>query len=169
MNRTVAVSVTVAISVTVLALAAVICFAIYVHGNRYSTVNAGNGRVYRVDRRTGETVLIFGKQEMPVGRDPAERDLSAAELSKLTGQGGLSYADRFSGDVYNGNDGITVKELRVTVTTTVAGQAVSRSYRNDDMSIPPKTKGSFGFSIILGDNGASYQWHIEGARGCPES
>ena len=93
MNRTVV------ISVTILAVAAVVCFIGHIQGNRYTTVNAGNGRMYRVDRRTGKTVLIYGNREMPVGQDRTEdkgasvRELTPTELSKLTGRAGLFFGD----------------------------------------------------------------------------
>ena len=168
MNRTVV------FSVAVIAVATVVCFGIYVRGTRYSTVNTGNGKVYRVDRQTGETVLIYGSRETPVGqKEPEEsanreRDFTSMELAKLEGRAGLSFGNYFSGSVYNGNYDITVTELRVNVTTTVGGQKVSRSYR-DEVTIAPQKTTDFGVSIIVGDKGASYQWHIEAARGRPGS
>ena len=62
MNKTVVV--TAAIITTALVAAAVI----YTQSLRYVTVNAGDGVVYRVDRRTGDTVILKGNHEYPVTR-----------------------------------------------------------------------------------------------------
>jgi hypothetical protein len=171
---------TVVACVTITAVTFAACFSIYIVSNRYATVNAGSGRVYKVDRRTGESVLIFGSKEIPVkasgkndeassygGSDtPQERELTGLELALLTGRAGLSYGNHYSGSIYNGTRGLTVTEVQITVTTTVAGEEVSRSYR-DEVSIPPETTGDFAFDIIVGDKNASYTWSISSATGRP--
>jgi hypothetical protein len=97
---------------------------------------------------------------------PAERTLSALELHQLTGRAGLSFGNRYSGNIYNGNTEVTVTELEVAITTTVSGEKVSRIYRNR-VSIPPRSAADFGFDIIVGDKDASYSWSISGAKGRP--
>ena len=57
---------TVVISVAILAVGAVVSVVFHAQATRYVTVNAGEGRVYRVDRRTGESVLLAGVREIPI-------------------------------------------------------------------------------------------------------
>ena len=43
------------------------------------------------------------------------RELSQEEGSRITGRGGLSSHNRFSGTLYNGNRGVAVTEVTITV------------------------------------------------------
>jgi hypothetical protein len=57
---------TVVACVAILAVAVIASVCIYSSGSRYVTVNAGEGRIYRTDRKTGKTVLIKGVSELVV-------------------------------------------------------------------------------------------------------
>lgn len=63
--------------------------------HRYTVVNAGNGKVYKVDRRTGESWLLSGTREIPVGArtysplSPEER--SQMELDSAISEAQTSY------------------------------------------------------------------------------
>lgn len=185
---------TVVTATAVLALAVVLSVAIYVRGNRYAPVNVGQGRIYRVDRQTGETVLITGALMVPISartspdkRSPS-RDLAPAELLKLAGRLATGVSpDRLSGSVYNGNDGLTVTELQIAVTTAPArnlfagilgpgvrqghgvspskvnGQEVTRLYQAD-VSVPPLATGGVDIDILR-DKGAEVTWRIVAAKG----
>lgn len=77
MNRTIVVA------VSVFALAIVVCFLIYSVNNRYLTANAGDGVVYRVDRRTGGTVLLRGAREIPVEKAVAGKESKEEKAIRL--------------------------------------------------------------------------------------
>ena len=57
---------TVVSSIALLAAAAVVCFYIYSRTNRYVTANAGDGKIYKIDKQTGQAVLLRGVNEVPV-------------------------------------------------------------------------------------------------------
>jgi hypothetical protein len=68
------------------AVTAVACFYIYGLSNRYTAVNAGDGKMYKIDRQTGETVMLVGAREVPVSppRTPKSETLEerAIRLAK---------------------------------------------------------------------------------------
>lgn len=97
-------------------------------------------------------------------KKPESRNLSYKELSNLTGRAGLSFGNKFSGNIYNGNSNVTVSGITVRVTTAVNGKEVMRTY-NDEVTIKPQTTAYFGFDIIVGDEGADYSWGITDAKG----
>lgn len=91
--------------------------------------------------------------------------LNYTQISQLTGKAGLSFMpDYYTGDLYNGNNDITVTELTIKLTTTVAGSKKSRTYVTE-VNIPPMTTRSFGFTILTGDKNADYSWSIIEAKG----
>ena len=57
---------TVVASISIIALTVLICCYIYSQNNRFVSANAGNGKIYKIDKRTGETVLIYGRRELSV-------------------------------------------------------------------------------------------------------
>lgn len=57
---------TVVYSVGIIALAAIACFSVYILGNRFAITNAGEGRIYKIDRMTGKSTLILQNREIPV-------------------------------------------------------------------------------------------------------
>lgn len=115
-------------------------------------------------------------EEKFAGRDAQKkksRDLKATELEALTGQAGLKDTGYFSGTLYNGNDKITVTQLRVQVMPKAASAPPSlpegsvpdgpwtefakpwekdlvagRIYQTD-VTIRPLSAGTFIFEIIL--------------------
>lgn len=92
------------------------------------------------------------------------RYLSYEELSNLTGRAEYDRVNVFSGTIYNGNSNVTVSEITCRVTTTVDGMEVTRTYTHE-VIIKPQTTAYFGFTIIVGDNGADYSWSIASAKG----
>lgn len=100
------------------------------------------------------------------GVDVARRQLTSEELAAVTGRAGLSYGDRYAGNIYNGNAGMILTEVAINVATTISGREVARAYRSD-VWIPTNTTGSFSFDIIAGDKDAQYTWSMSSARGKP--
>ncbi len=94
-----------------------------------------------------------------------ERELSPSEIAALDGRAG-PFGSYYSGDLYNANSGITVTAVRIRITTKIGGKDDSRVYQAK-VSIRPRETGHLGFGIIVGDEGAKYDWSIEGATGVP--
>ncbi len=92
------------------------------------------------------------------------RELEPIELLDLTGRGGLSYGNRYSGSMYNGNESVTVTSIKAKVTTRTGEVETAREYQVST-NIPPLTTADFGFDIIAGDKGSHYSWEIVGGRG----
>ncbi|NLY15344.1 MAG: hypothetical protein GXZ05_03045 [Gammaproteobacteria bacterium] len=93
-----------------------------------------------------------------------ERDLDYREIAAVTGRAGLSYGNRYSGSLYNGNKDITVTSVNVRVSSKVGENEISREYQVK-VNIPPQTTSDFGFDIIVGDKGAEYSWGLVGGKG----
>src|SRR3990172_5958110 len=65
----------------------------------------------------------------------ARRTLDWAHLAKLTGRAGLQY-DRYQGNIYNGNDDVTVTDVDISVVVSRGRDTTSRVYRST-LDIPP--------------------------------
>lgn len=96
----------------------------------------------------------------------SERSLDASELAALSGRARLSYGNHYEANIYNGNDHLSITHLELLVTTTIGGKQIARVY-GVAAAIGPLTADRVGFSIIVGDPGASYDWSIKSARGRP--
>ncbi|MGO2181796.1 hypothetical protein [Pseudoalteromonas sp. 20-MNA-CIBAN-0454] len=92
------------------------------------------------------------------------KQLGVKERLNLTGRASLGYSNYYSGNIYNGNESITVTELKIKITTTNGKSKTSRYYI-DEVNIPPLTSKSFGVDIILGGSGSEYSWVISSAKG----
>lgn len=92
------------------------------------------------------------------------KQLGVKERLNLTGRASLGYSNHYSGNIYNGNESITVTELKVKI-TTVDGKKETSRYYISKVNIPPLTSKSFDFDIILGGNGSEYSWAISSAKG----
>jgi len=106
------------------------------------------------------------REKFPGGSEEEKRsrDLTYAELSKLTGRASLSFGNYYSGSLYNGNEGITVTSVTIRVTTKLGEVETTREY-TDEVTIPPLSTKDFGVNIVVGDEGTDYSWGINGARG----
>lgn len=91
------------------------------------------------------------------------RELSQSELKKLDGRSETSYGF-FKGSLYNGNSGVTLEQVTISITTKSKAGKVLRTYVNDIVSIPPLATGDFIFQTIE-DSGLDYSWTIDSAKG----
>lgn len=168
------------IAVIVLLLSA---YALYCSGDRYMLAKGDNGTVYRVDRKTGETVMIRGstmrvvseyQPQVSVPSTPP-RELSTSELSKITGRGGVgsgSLSDYFSGTIYNGVSDLDLRSIKVAVLHKDRdGKSYKREYQCELGIVEPLKTSSFHFTIIRGEEKSdySYPWRIVGATGVPHT
>ncbi len=95
---------------------------------------------------------------------PKDRPLEPSELRSLTGRAGPQNGGRYGGTLYNGNGHLLVKDVRLRITTTTAGEESGRTYRIENIEFPPLTATSFSFGFVEGDTGAEHSWRIESAR-----
>ena len=95
------------------------------------------------------------------------KQLEVKEQLNLTGRASLGYSNYYSGNIYNGNESISVTELKIKI-TTVDGKKKTSRYYICKVNIPPLTSKSFGFDIILGGVGSDYSWAISSAKGHEE-
>ena len=122
-----------------------------------------------MDRTAVAAIMRSCKVKFPSGSNSQSqtldnRALAGSELNLLTGRAGLVGGRFYSVSLYNGNTNLTVTEVEITVTTTIAGELTTRAYR-DEVSIPPQTVRSCNFDIIRGDDSAKYNWFVSSALG----
>lgn len=100
-------------------------------------------------------------------KNPTTFDLDALQLIQVTGRAGPSHlgSDRYVGSLYNGNEGLTIVEVVVSVTAkSKKSEGVPREYKVN-VNIPPKTAKDLSFTIIVGDLGSEYSWNLVSAKG----
>ena len=109
----------------------------------------------------------FSPEEAEVGTGESDlRDLTSAELAKLSGRADLKFGNVYGGTIYNGNSNLKIRRLEIVLQTTFQGEATSRTYF-DEVSIDPYTTEDFRIEIVTGDDGTGYDWSITGAKGIP--
>jgi hypothetical protein len=111
------------------------------------------------------TIACKGKfpNAAPDGR--SSRELSAQELAALSGNAGASLRPNgFSGTIYNGNKGITVTELRISITSNADERTISRIYATE-VFISPYTTHDISLTMLPDQANQRYSWRIEGAVG----
>lgn len=82
---------------SIIAATTLICFFIYTQNNRFVTANAGDGKVYKINKRTGESMLIVGHREIPI--EPTKEETLEERAISLAKE-----AWTLSSDPYLGND-----------------------------------------------------------------
>lgn len=102
--------------------------------------------------------LKFSEPEIP------SAPLTPDQMKSLSGRAGLSYGSTYSVALYNALDHITITEVEIYVATSISKAPTENTYRNS-VTIPPKSTGNFTFPILIGDQGASYEWGIRSAKG----
>lgn len=130
----------------------------------YTVVNSGDGKIYKVNKRTGETVLVKNNREYPVENQSNKsqvRDLSDSERGNLTGSAYLKWSgSSIEGTLYNGNSNVTVTSIRLQL------EYESGKTRQYECScyVAPFTSGTL-FENILDENENVKGWTIVGAKG----
>jgi len=94
----------------------------------------------------------------------SSHNLSQDEIAQISGRAGLLYGNRYSGNLYNGNSDVTLKQVTIDISTSINGIKRTRTY-SIDVNIPPLKTKDFGIDIVVGDAGAEYQWSINSAIG----
>jgi hypothetical protein len=125
---------------------------------------------YILDTSVLVASLVWGYQAKSMARSAgydSGRELSQREQGLLSGRGGLSHGNYYWVDLYNGNDDIVVTQIELVIVTTISKLRDERSYRTD-VFVDPKSTEGFGFDIVIGDQGAQYEWRIKQAWGRPK-
>ncbi len=94
------------------------------------------------------------------------RPLAPEETFALTGRAGPQSvsSNTYSGNLYNGNDQLTVTEVDFLVIAVLRGDSTTRRYRVPLLIEPLRTE-PFSFDFIRGGPGSDYSWLIVGGRG----
>lgn len=88
---------------SIIAATSLIGFLIYAYNNRFVMVNAGAANVYKIDKRTGKSVLIRGAREIPVATAEPTKEQTIEE--KAINQAQLAYTLSGTGS-YKNNDSV---------------------------------------------------------------
>lgn len=93
------------------------------------------------------------------------RSLELEEQLRLSGKANVSYFnDYYTGNIYNGNQFITLTEIKIRVITRLISSEESNDYLVK-VNIPPLTTGEFKFNFMPGESGSEYSWKIISAKG----
>jgi ABC-type antimicrobial peptide transport system permease subunit len=100
------------IAIAILAAASIIVASIISYSHRFATSNAGDGRVYKVDRRTGQVVLLAGTKELPVNpvETPKQTSPSDSAIALAKSANTLSFASRSF--TLPSNEAVIAREVR---------------------------------------------------------
>ncbi|WP_432823491.1 hypothetical protein [Trichloromonas sp.] len=152
-----------AVSIMVAGMALI--FFVHSSNNRFSLLTAADGQTYQVDKRSGRTWLIDGKNKIPVEDPDAPRplleefEMAAKDLEKLSVEARLSKGT-FLGKVYNGsNIPLTRVVLRVTAKEPDGSLRWTRDF-TEGMFVKPMTTGRFAMSVTDGDDLGEVTWTV---------
>lgn len=162
---------TVVAVVGILAAACLIGLYIWASHNRYYIMTGDSGVAYEVDRKTGESWMLYGGKKIPqqggIESRDKEQELPHAEATKITGNASLSNG-YFSGKLYNGSDWIVTRVV-INVSAKEEDESVrwSRDF-SENLTIKPLTTESFSFAVT-GDHGIKdAPWGIKQVFGYKE-
>jgi hypothetical protein len=155
----------------IVAVACLIAFYIRLSHNRYYIMTGSQGVAYEVDRKTGESWMLYGYRKIAQqgGGESRqkEQELPYAEASKITGNAGLSYG-LFSGKLYNGSDW-TVTRVIVSVSAKEEDGTIrwSRDF-SEALTIKPLTTESFSVRVAGEQGIKEAPWNIKKVFGYRE-
>ncbi len=143
--------------------------------NRFALLNGKNGVTYRIDRATGETLMIHGSTSMPVRLPAGEdelREVPVEVVKQIHGRGGFEGEAGYGGQsvywlkLYNSSNWL-VRSLRVSLFRERDGKTEwSRTYAVS-CDIPPESTERVSFEAIDAHLMGIAGWRIIGAKGSP--
>jgi len=106
----------------------------------------------------------FPEHNKRSGSNYSNRNLTSDELTLLDGN--ARHNDGvFEVSMYNGNESLIITEILISVQTIINGVEETNLYREENISIKPKTTSEFTVNITSGDVGADYSWSVVLAKG----
>ncbi|EOV0863723.1 hypothetical protein ACOKWP_004531 [Vibrio parahaemolyticus] len=113
-----------------------------------------------------EQIYMSCRKKFPEGSEyrGKERALNTLELMNLNGRAGIQFQDVYRGSLYNGNKGITVTSVTISIESKLGEKTDTRHYEIKN-ELPPLSTRSFSIKILAGDAGSEYSWSITGAKG----
>ena len=162
---------TVVAVVGILAAACLIGLYTWASHNRYYIMTGDQGIAYEVDRKTGESWMLYRSHKVPHrgGREDRHKEdqLPYPASSKITGNASLSYGV-FSGELYNGSDWVVTRVL-VNVSAKEDDGTVrwSRDF-SETVTIKPLTTESFSITVTGGEGVKETPWTIKEVFGYKE-
>lgn len=157
--------------VGVVAVASLIALYIWSSHNRFYIMTGSQGVAYEVDRKTGESWMLYGASKIPQqgGGESRqkEEELPFAAATKVTGNAGLSYG-LFSGKLYNGSDWVVTRVI-VSVSAKEEDGTVrwSRDF-SEAVTIRPLTTESFSITVAGEQGIKEAPWNIKKVFGYKE-
>jgi len=157
--------------VGIIAASCLIGLYIWSSHNRYYIMTSDRGIAYEVDRKTGESWMLYGDRKVSQrgGSENRQKEIKLPyeAVSKVTGNAGISYGV-FSGKIYNGSDWI-VTRIVVHVTAKEDNEVIrwSRDF-SEPVTIKPLTTESFSMAVAGGEGVKETIWGIKEVFGYKE-
>ena len=157
--------------VGILATALLIGLYIWSSHHRYYIMTGDRGIAYEVDRKTGQSWMLYGGEKIPheggAESRHKEQELPYSDAAKITGNAGLSYG-LFSGRLYNGSDWVVTRVV-INVSAKEADDTIrwSRDF-SEAVSIRPLSTESFSVIVAGGHGVTNAPWTIKKVFGYKE-
>jgi hypothetical protein len=146
---------TVVAVVAVVAVACLIGLYIWSSHNRFYIMTGSKGVAYEVDRKTGESWMLYGDRKIPQqgGGESREKEeeFPSAAASQVTGSASLSLG-WFSGKLYNGSDWVVTRVIVSVSAKEEDGTVRWTRDLSEAVTIRPLTTESFSITVE-GDQG----------------
>lgn len=141
---------TTVVVVGIVATALLIGLYIWSSHHRFYIMTGDRGVAYEVDRKTGQSWMLYGgkkiPQEGPMESRHKEQELPHGDAAKITGNAGISYG-MFSGRLYNGSDWVVTRVV-INVSAREADHTIrwSRDF-SEAVTIRPLSTESFSITV----------------------
>jgi hypothetical protein len=112
------------------------------------------------------TATVWRPPEHSGAAAGVERDLTAEEIEKVTGLVGIRNDGALCGDLYNGNDALSVTSVELRVVTFAGSDSTARRYvyAQPDSALAPLATRQFCMRFLLRE-GEDFTWGIAAAHG----
>jgi len=157
--------------ISILTVAGLVVFYIWSSHNRYYIMSGSEGRAYEVDRKTGQSWLLYGARKIEQQGDEEshrkDAELPFEQASKITGNASISYGS-FSGKLYNGSEWTVSRAILSVTAKNESGTVLWTRDFSTSLNIKSLTTGSFDVSVA-GDYGVkNVDWNIKSVFGYKE-
>ena len=135
--------------------------------NRYYIMTSDRGIAYEVDRKTGESWMLYGVRKLPQRGRQKEEQLSHTVAGKITGNASMSYGV-FSGKIYNGSEWVITRVVvNVSAKEKNGNIRWSRDF-SEIVTISPLTTESFSITVLDSEGVKESLWNIKEVFGYKE-
>lgn len=155
---------TVVIIISIISITILIGLYIWVTHHRFYAIQGAQGVAYEVDKKTGESWVLFGALKSPQQKkekkyNGKEKELPFVSSDKITGNASLG-EDYFSGKIYNGSDWIVTRVIvRVSAIESDGTVRWSRDF-SAPVTINPLTTEPFSVMVSGSQGIKKWSWDI---------